>query len=283
MKKKKVSLSTVALVVIFFLGLALLLYPSVSDWWNSFHQSKAIVNYTEAVSRLSAEQYDQLWEEARNYNASLLKRPNGYLLSPEQREKYGNLLNLANDGIMGYIEIPSISCALPIYHGTEESVLQVGIGHLDWTSLPAGGTSSHCVLSGHRGLPSATLFTHLDKLAPGDVFMLRVLDEILTYEIDQILIVEPHETSALLISQNADYCTLLTCTPYGINSHRLLVRGTRIENIKESSSIRVVANATRVEPLIVAPVVASPFLLLTMVWLLLPRRNVPRKSGEVLE
>lgn len=278
--KKKVSFSTVLLVVIFFLGLALLLYPSVSDWWNSFHQSQAIVNYTEAVSRLSAEQYDLFWSEARDYNASLLKRPNGYLLSEEQREKYTKLLNLANDGIMGYIEIPSISCSLPIYHGTEESVLQVGIGHLDWTSLPAGGSSSHCVLSGHRGLPSATLFTHLDKLAVGEIFMLRVLDEILTYEIDQILIVEPDQTSDLLIAEGEDYCTLLTCTPYGINSHRLLVRGTRIENVRESNAVRVVANATRVEPLIVAPAVASPFLLFTLVWLLLPRRTVRRKAKQ---
>ena len=172
---------------------------------------------------------------------------------------------------MGYIEIPTIGVTLPIYHGTDETVLQVAIGHLEWTSLPVGGESSHCVVSGHRGLPSAKLFTDLDKLVVGDVFIFRVLDEILTYEVDQILIVEPHETEALRIEKGKDLCTLITCTPYGVNSHRLLVRGHRIENQEEAVIIRVTADATQIEPVIVAPIVAIPMLLVLLIGLLIPK------------
>ena len=163
--------------------------------------------------------------------------------------------------------------SLPIYHGTEESVLQIAVGHLEWTSLPVGGESTHCVLSGHRGLPSAKLFTNLDKLREGDTFLLRVLDEVLTYEVDQILIVEPQETAALQIEEGKDYCTLVTFTPYGINTHRLLVRGHRIDNMEEAKTIRVTADAVQIEPLLVAPIVAIPMLLILLVLLLLPRRR----------
>ena len=266
-------LSTILLIFIFLIGLSLLLYPSVSDYWNSFHQTRAIASYAEKVTNLDNNAYDQLWEEARAYNQSLLARSNSYLLSQEQKAEYERLLDVSGIGIMGYIEIPSIDCTLPIYHGTEESVLQIAVGHLEWTSLPVGGMSTHCVLSGHRGLPSAKLFTNLDKLREGDTFLLRVLDEVLTYEVDQILIVEPQETGALQIVEGRDYCTLVTCTPYGINTHRLLVRGHRIENLEEAKTVRVTADAIQIDPLIVAPVAAVPMLLVLLLVLLLPKRR----------
>ena len=181
---------------------------------------------------------------------------------------------------MGYIEIPSISCTLPVYHGTSDAVLQIAVGHLDWTSLPVGGESTHCVLSGHRGLPSAKLFTDLDKVAVGDTFVLRILDEVLTYEVDQILIVEPHETEALLIEEGKDYCTLVTCTPYAINTHRILVRGERTENAAEAKNIRIVSEAAQIEPLIIAPIVAAPILLILFIMLLIPKNEKPKYGGD---
>ena len=279
MKKKGNHLITILLVLIFLLGLSLLLYPAVSDYWNSQHQTRAIAVYSEEVSGLDEDQYQALWEAAAAYNASLLERNNAYLLTEEQKAAYEQLLNVSGLGIMGYIEIPSIDCSLPIYHGTEESVLQIAIGHLEWTSLPVGGESTHCVLSGHRGLPSAKLFTNLDKLQEGDVFLLRVLDEVLTYEVDQILIVEPQETGALRIVEGEDYCTLVTCTPYGINTHRLLVRGHRIENAPEARLVRVTADAVQIEPLLVAPIVALPMLLMLLILLLLPKRPKNDNGG----
>ncbi len=279
MKKKGNHLITILLVLIFLLGLSLLLYPSVSDYWNSKHQTRAIAVYSEEVSGLDPDQYQALWAAAAAYNASLRERDNAYLLTEEQKAAYEQLLNVSGLGIMGYIEIPSIDCSLPIYHGTEESVLQIAIGHLEWSSLPVGGESTHCVLSGHRGLPSAKLFTNLDKLQAGDVFLLRVLDEVLTYEVDQILIVEPQEIAALQIAEGEDYCTLVTCTPYGINTHRLLVRGHRIENAPEARLVRVTADAVQIEPLLVAPIVALPMLLLLLILLLLPKRQKNDNGG----
>ena len=266
-------LSTILLVFILLIGLSLLLYPSVSDYWNSFHQTRAIATYAENVAKLDNNQYDQLWEEARAYNEALCFRSNPYYLSEEQKAQYESLLDVSGLGVMGYIEIPEIDVSLPIYHGTEESVLQIAVGHLEWSSLPVGGMSTHCVLSGHRGLPSAKLFTNLDKLREGDTFLLRVLDEVLTYEVDQILIVEPQEIDALKIVEGKDYCTLVTCTPYGINTHRLLVRGHRIDNIEQAKTIRVTADAIQIEPMLVAPIVAIPMLLILLILLLLPRRR----------
>lgn len=266
-------LSTFFLILVLLIGLSLLLYPSVSDYWNSFHQSRAIASYAEQVANLDNDTYDHLWEDARAFNRSLMVRDNAYLLSEEQKAEYERLLDVSGLGIMGYIEIPSIDVSLPIYHGTGESILQIAVGHLEWTSLPVGGESTHCVLSGHRGLPSAKLLTDLDRLVEGDVFMLRVLDETLTYEVDQSLIVEPHETDALHIVEGEDCCTLVTCTPYGINTHRLLVRGHRIENIAEAKTVRVTADAIQIEPLIVAPVVAIPMLLVLLILLMLPKRK----------
>ena len=266
-------LSTIVLLFILLIGLSLLLYPTVSDYWNSFHQTKAITTYAENVAALDNASYDAIWDAARAYNRNLLNRSNSFLLSQEQKAEYESLLDISGQGIMGYIEIPEIDVSLPIYHGTEDTVLQVAVGHLEWTSLPVGGESTHCVLSGHRGLPSAKLFTNLDKLREGNIFLLRVLDEILTYEVDQILIVEPQDTAALEIVEGQDYCTLVTCTPYGINTHRLLVRGHRIDNIEEVKTVRVTGDAVQLEPLLVAPVVAIPMLLILLILLMLPRRR----------
>ena len=279
MKKRTGSPITLLLILILLAGVSLLLYPTVSDYWNSFHQSRAIASYAEQVANIDDAQYEELWDAARDYNQSLLHRPNDFLLSDEQQEIYKSLLDFGGNGIMGYIEIPMIDVMLPIYHGTKESVLQIAVGHLDWTSLPVGGAGSHCVLSGHRGLPSARLFTDLDKLKVGDVFMLHVLNEILTYEIDQILIVEPQDTDPLLIEPGKDLCTMITCTPYGINSHRMLVRGHRIESQEEQKDIRITADAVRIEPLMVAPFVAVPILLVLLIILLLPKQ----KKGSLQE
>ena len=265
--------STILLILILLIGLSLMLYPTFADWWNSFHSSRAIASYVEQVANIDEAQYEELWDAAWDYNQSLLHRPNDFLLSDEQQEIYKSLLDFGGNGIMGYIEIPMIDVMLPIYHGTKESVLQIAVGHLDWTSLPVGGAGSHCVVSGHRGLPSARLFTDLDKLKVGDVFMLHVLNEILTYEIDQILIVEPQDTDPLLIEPGKDLCTMVTCTPYGINSHRMLVRGHRIESQEEAKVIRITADAVRIEPLMVAPIVAVPILLMLLIILLLPKHK----------
>ena len=278
MKKKNNNWTTVFLVLLLLAGVSLLLYPSLSNYWNSMHQTRAIASYAETVSQLDTAQYDEMWKAAQDYNRSLAQRETAFALTDEQKAAYESLLDVSGLGVMGYIEIPEIDCSLPIYHGTEESVLQVAVGHLEWSSLPVGGEGTHCVLSGHRGLPSAKLFTNLDKLAVGDTFLLRVLDEVLTYEVDQILIVEPEQVDALGIVPGEDYCTLVTCTPYGINTHRLLVRGHRVENTPEAARMHVTADATQFDPLLVAPVLAIPVLLLLLMILLVPKRR--RKSRE---
>ena len=267
----KKYLSTIILFLVLIIGLSLVLYPTFADWWNSFHQSKAVASYVEQVSNMDDEKYQEIWSAAWEYNQSLIDRPNSYLLSEEQQEEYQALLNIGGNGIMGYIEIPKLDVVLPLYHGTEEGILQVAIGHLDWTSLPVGGESSHCVVSGHRGLPSARLFTDLDKMEVGDTFLLRVLDEVLTYEVDQIRIVEPQETDDLLIVEGEDLVTLVTCTPYGINTHRMLVRGHRIETQEEKVVRRVTSDAIQIEPVIVAPFVAAPILFALLVVLMIPK------------
>lgn len=273
----KDRLSTFMLILVLVMGLSLLLYPTVSDYWNSMHQSKAIASYSDQVSNLNQEKYEQMLKDALEYNQWLMERENPYLVTDEQRIRYNSLLNLNGTGIMGYIEIPAINVTIPIYHGTEETVLQVAIGHLDWTSLPIGGESTHCVISGHRGLPSAKLFTDLDQLVEGDLFLLQILDETLTYQVDQILIVEPDDTDALLIEKGKDYCTLVTCTPYGVNSHRMLIRGHRIENQKEAVVVRVTADAIQVDPLIVATVIVIPMLLLLVIIVII-RDDIGRRK-----
>ena len=282
MKKKKGKFISILLVLLLLVGLSLLLYPYVSNYWNSLHQTRAIAAYAEAVAKLDKDQYTEILSAAQAYNASLLGRDNTQPLDGDRKEEYERLLDVSGLGIMGYIEIPCIDCSLPIYHGADESVLQVAVGHMEWSSLPVGGESTHCVLSGHRGLPSAKLFTNLDKLQPGDTFILRVLDETLTYEVDQILIVEPQETGSLRIEEGKDYCTLVTCTPYGINTHRLLVRGHRVDNIEEANTVRVTADAIQIEPLIVAPIVAIPILLLLLISLL-PKQSKKKHGGDTDE
>lgn len=270
--------SVIILILVFLLGLSLLLYPTVSDYWNSLHQSRAIANYVENVAGLESDTYEQLWADAQRYNETLPGKADRYVMTDEEQEEYESLLNVSGNGMIGYIEIPSIDCSLPVYHGTDEAVLQIAAGHIAGTSLPVGGESTHCVLSGHRGLPSAKLFTNLDQLMAGDTFILRVLDETLTYEVDQILIVEPEDLSALSIVEGKDYCTLVTCTPYGVNTHRLLVRGHRVENA--AGAAKVTADAMQIEPIIVAPLVAAPMLLLLLIMLLVRTRRRNTRKGR---
>ncbi len=270
---KKGAFSNILLILVFLVGLSLLLYPTVSDYWNSLHQSRAVATYAEDVANLDNDIYEAIWQQARDYNASILEKDNRYLMTDENKAEYNQLLNVSGNGVLGYIEIPVLDVSMPIYHGVAESVLQIAIGHIDWTSLPVGGANTHSVLSGHRGLPSAKLFTDLDKMDIGDTFLIRVLDEILTYEVDQILIVEPQDVQSLGIEEGRDLCTLVTCTPYGINSHRLLVRGHRIETQEEAKVIRVTADAMLIEPIIMAPLVAAPMLLLLLVMLLVTTRK----------
>lgn len=268
--KKKSSFVTAILIAALLAGALLLLYPTISDYWNSLHQSRAIASYAEQVADLDDNMYEQLWADARAYNETLGSSTSRFVMTDEQKKVYDALLNIAGNGVMGYIEIPKIKCNLPIYHGTDESVLQIAIGHVQGSSLPVGGAGTHCVLSGHRGLPRAKLFTDIDQLTEGDVFLLRVLDETLTYEVDQIRTVLPDELDDLAIEEGKDYCTLVTCTPYGINSHRLLVRGHRVENQASASTIRVTADGMQIEPLLIAPLVL-------LVIVLIPHRT--KKKG----
>ena len=276
--RNKNRITTVLLALVFLTGLSLLLYPTVSVFWNSFLASRAVAAYAQEVADLNGAEYDRLLEAARDYNARAAQRSNTFALTEAEQEEYQSLLNMDGTGIMGYIEIPNIKLSLPIYHGTEESVLQIAVGHLDWSALPVGGEGTHCVLSGHRGLPSAKLFTNLDQLREGDTFTLRVLDEVLCYEVDQIRIVEPQDTAALLPEPGQDLCTLVTCTPYGVNTHRLLVRGHRIETPDSADAIRVTSDAMQIEPILVAPAVGVPLVLLAVAILLLSDRRRRRKN-----
>jgi sortase A len=273
----KKNWSTILLFIILFIGLSLLLYPTFANWWNSFTQTRVVSDYMEQISKLEKEDYQHIWDAAWEYNQGLIDRPNDYLLSEEQWDEYYQLLNVTGNGIMGYIEVPKIKVSYPLYHGTDAAILQIAIGHLDWTSLPVGGESSHCVVSGHRGLPSARLFTDLDQMEIGDTFELWILDEVLTYEVDQIKIVEPKETDDLLIVEGMDLCTLVTCTPYGINSHRMLVRGHRIETEQEAPVRRVTADAVQIEPIVVTPIVAAPLLLILLISIMLPKPKKYRR------
>lgn len=277
----KGKLATRVLLAAFGIGLALLLYPTVSDYWNSLHQSRAIAGYAEAVAEIDDGVYAEIWQAAQRYNETLLRNEDRLQPTEEETVLYNSLLDAAGNGIMGYIEVPAIGVSLPIYHGTDEAVLQIAIGHIEGTSLPVGGADTHCVVSGHRGLPSAKLFTDLDKLEVGDSFQLRVLDEVLTYEVDQIHIVEPHEVDLLEIEPGQDLCTLVTCTPYGINSHRLLVRGYRVETQEAAAAIRVTVDAMQIDPILVAPAVALPMLAVLLVWMLVrTRRKNPNEKGN---
>ena len=257
-------------------GLSLLLYPTFADWWNSMHQAKAIASYVQAVSDMSEEENERLWKEAEEYNKEHAERGNSFDITQKEREEYKKILNVTGNGIMGYISIPKIKIELPIYHGTSDKVLQVAIGHLAGTSLPVGGKSTHCVVSGHRGLPSARLFTDIDKLVERDTFTITVLDRTMTYEVDQIRTVLPQEVQDLQIEEGKDYVTLVTCTPYGINTHRLLVRGHRIPN--KADDMRISADALKIDPLFVAPGIAAFILGVLLLWMILNTRS--RRKAE---
>ena len=245
-------LMTLLIVVVFVAGLSFLLYPTVSNLWNQAHQSRAIATYTEQVEKLDDSSNKEMLKAARKYNKELLKKADHWKLSKKDKKKYESLLDVSGTGIMGYIEIPKIDCSLPIYHGTDEGALQIAIGHLEGSSLPVGGKSSHCVLSGHRGLPSARLFTDLDQMEEGDTFILNILGHKLAYEVDQIKVVLPEEMSDLEIQEGKDLCTLVTCTPYGINTHRLLVRGHRVKYVetKVQEQKEVAKSKTDIRPVI---------------------------------
>ena len=261
------NLSTIILILIFLVGLSVMLYPSVSDAVNRKHQSRAVAGYAEEVEQLSDADYQTYFDAADAYNRQLNTTPNAFY-KPDLVSGYAQTLDISGTGIMGYITIPKISVELPIYHGTDEGVLQVAAGHLEGSSLPVGGAGTHAVISAHRGLPSAKLFTNLDELEVGDRFTITVLNRVLTYEVDQISIVLPTEVDQLLPAEGMDYVTLMTCTPYGINTHRLLVRGKRVETTESQKHIRVAADAFRIEPIIVAPILAIPMLLAALVGVL---------------
>lgn len=259
MNKGKVK---VILIVVFIIGLFILLYPSISQYWNSFVQSSVVSDYDKLFSNMKDVDYSEDFKKADDYNQKLfkLKYP---LAQYKKLSGYEKLINVNNNGMMGYISINKIKVEIPIYHGTGASVLNVAVGHLEGSSLPVGGKGTHSVLSAHRGLPSAKLFTDLNKLELGDIFEITILDRKLTYQVDQIRVVEPNDVTNLKIKENEDYVTLMTCTPYGLNTHRLLVRGTRIENI-DDKKIYVTTEAFKINNLVVAPIVASPIILVLL-------------------
>lgn len=273
----KKHLPNIILIIVFLTGLSLLLYPTVSDWWNSYHQSRVIVDYTQDVEALDNEAYEKMLSDAREYNKGLLSKQNRFVLSDEEIEEYNSLLDVTGTGIMGYVEIPRIKVSLPIYHGTSEAVLSDAIGHIEGSSLPVGGESTHSILSGHRGLPSAKLFSNLDQLAEGDKFFVHTLNETLAYEVDRIRTVEPHELNDIAIEEGKDYCTLVTCTPYGINTHRLLVRGHRIENA-EAGAAEDTSDDVQINPLPVAIIIAALTILVLVILLFI--KSGKKKSKE---
>lgn len=260
----KRHITNVIFILVFLTGLGFLLYPTVSDRWNRMHQTRAITAYAEAAASMDDADYEKVMAAARAYNEELAARGGSATLTEEEKAAYEAQLNITGQGIMGYIDIPKIDCYLPVYHGTTEGVLQTSVGHLEGSSLPVGGESTHCVLSGHRGLPSARLFTDLDQIITGDMFMVCVLDEVLTYEVDQILVVLPEETEALAIETGKDHCTLVTCTPYGVNSHRLLVRGRRTDTLSGEMAQRITADAVQIETPLVVSVAAVPMVVVLL-------------------
>ena len=271
MKRDKVG---ILLVLMLFIGVCVLLYPALSQYWNSKTQTHAVDNYQDILNSLQKEDYTAYFEEADQYNAALqnLEVP---LLEYGQLAEYNQILNVSGTGVMGYITIEKLGVELPLYHGTSDSVLNIACGHMEGTSLPVGGDSTHSVLSAHRGLPHAKLFTDLDKMEVGDVFTITILDRTMTYQVDQIKVVNPNEIDEVRIIDGEDHCTLLTCTPYGINSHRLLVRGTRIQNA--TPILYVTSNAFRIDSLVATPVVAAPILLVLLIVLMVKYRDKESK------
>ena len=276
MKKNR---SNIILILIFLVGLSVMLYPTVSDYVNQKNQSRAVASYSEEVENLSDVDYQAYFDAANDYNRRLAETPDAFY-RPEEVSGYTDTLDVSGTGIMGYITISKIGVELPVYHGTSDGVLQVAAGHLEGSSLPVGGAGTHAVISAHRGLPSAKLFTNLDELEVGDTFTITVLDRVLTYEVDQISIVLPTETDLLQPVEGKDYVTLMTCTPYGINTHRLLVRGRRVETPDQYKHLRVTAEALKIEPIIVAPIMALPMLLILLIGMLISTRKPKKTRGE---
>lgn len=280
-KKKSHRATNIILVLILLVGVGIAGYPAFSEYWNNMHQSRAIMGYAERVAEMDNAEYQEVWKASLEYNRNLAKAPNPWNMTEEEAKEYDSQLNVDGTGNMGFISIPKINVDLPIYHGTSDAVLQTSIGHIDGTSLPSGSVhsnpedydevefGSHSVLSGHRGLPSAKLFSDLDALEIGDVFYLTILDQTLTYQVDDITVIVPEDSSPLVIFPGKDYCTLMTCTPYGVNTHRLLVRGIRRENDKELVDVRVTADALKIEPVQVVPFIAAPVLLLMILWVVI--------------
>ena len=276
MKKNR---SNIILILIFLVGLSVMLYPTISDYVNQKNQSRAVASYSEEVENLSDVDYQAYFDAADDYNRRLAETPDAFY-RPEEVSGYTDTLDVSGTGIMGYITISKIGVELPVYHGTSDGVLQVAAGHLEGSSLPVGGAGTHAVISAHRGLPSAKLFTNLDELEVGDTFTITVLDRVLTYEVDQISIVLPTETDLLQPVEGKDYVTLMTCTPYGINTHRLLVRGRRVETPDQYKHLRVTAEALKIEPIIVAPIMALPMLLILLIGMLISTRKPKKTRGE---
>ena len=267
--------SSFILILVCLFGTAILLYPTLSETWNRRHQSHVITSYSSVVEELNGNETETAIQSAQEYNRSIIPgKPE--LLDDDRRAEYNSQLDPLGNGIMGYVEIPSIQCSLPIYHGTEEVILSAAVGHIEWSSLPVGGESTHCVISGHRGLPSARLFTRLDELREGDTFLLKVMDQTLTYEVDRILVVLPDEIDPLAVVEGEDLCTLVTCTPYGVNTHRLLVRGHRVENAQAEAVVHVTADANMVRPIAVFPFVLVPMLAILLIGMLIKDRKVKK-------
>ncbi len=273
-------ITTFLLVIILFVGLGLLFYPSVSNWWNERISSRAISTYDESVSNLTDEEYDKMIEAAEDYNTRLSEAGVSAFYNPDLIDGYDDTIDITGTGIMGYVSIEKINVQLPIYHGTSVDVLQVAAGHLEGTSLPVGGESTHAVIMAHRGLPSAMLFTDLNELEVGDTFTITVLNRVLTYEVDLISIVEPNDVSLLQIEEGQDYVTLLTCTPYGVNTHRLLVRGHRIETEAAKSTATATGEATIVNNVLVSAIVAVVLLIPLLLWVFLRPTQKKRKRGD---
>lgn len=269
---------TLILLLILLIGAGLIAYPSFANWWNSFHQSRAVASYAETAANMNTEEYERIISKSQAYNRKLSRSGILWTLDEDEEKEYKEQLDIGTSGIMGYIDIPKIDVMLPIYHGIDESILQVAVGHIPGTSLPVGGKGSHCVVSGHRGLPSARLFTDIDKLVGGDSFTITVLNKTLTYEVDQIRTVLPTDLSDLQIEKGKDYVTLVTCTPYGINTHRLLVRGHRIENADGDAS--VIADALQIEPIYIAPFIAVPILILLIIGMFIMTGMRTRRRRE---
>ncbi len=276
MRKHK---TVIFLTLGFLVGICILLYPAFSSYWNSKTQSRAITNYESVLENLKPEDYAAIFENAHAYNKALYETDFPLTDYPDV-PGYNDTLCITGNDMIGYLKIDRIGVELPIYHGTSDSVLSRGVGHLQGSSLPVGGENTHSVMSAHRGLPSAKLFTDLDRMEIGDTFQIVVLDQVLTYQVDQIKVITPRELSDLQIVEGMDYCTLFTCTPYGINTHRLLVRGVRIETMKEKPALYVSNEAFRIEPLLVTPAVAAPMLLVLLIHLLVKYREPPKNTQQ---